>query len=39
MKSEGDVTQFVTGDDLAKLVSSFTDTMKPLVATLPQANS
>jgi putative tricarboxylic transport membrane protein len=38
MDSEGDVTAFVTGDDLNKLVTDFTTTMRPLVALLPQGS-
>lgn len=36
MKSEGDQTVFKTGDDLKNVISSFTTTMKPLVAQLPR---
>lgn len=36
MAGEGNATRFVTGDELKKQISTFTETMKPLVGLLPQ---
>lgn len=38
MREEGNVTRFITGDALKRQITTFTNTMKPLVARLPQGN-
>ncbi|MEV0068219.1 MULTISPECIES: tripartite tricarboxylate transporter substrate binding protein [unclassified Amycolatopsis] len=38
MRSEGNATRFITGEALKKQIATFTETMKPLVARLPQGS-